>query len=291
MFSIRYPSLQLVIFDFDALFDDEGHDQAEHQQHDGDGAGIAVLEVGEALLIEPGGKHLGAVVGAALGHVVDQIEEFEGADAVEGEGGDEHRFDEGQCNMQERLRLGGAVDVGGLIQIARDAGDLGHVEHHVLADVLPEGHEGDDDHGQDDEALGVHQPERTLDAEGGEHLVEAHLGVEHERPQQAERCAGENGGQIVDVFEGVAALFDVGEQHGQQQTEDLLGDGREEEEEDRVFQRDHHDLIAGEHLNIIFESHENGGRERVVVAEGIVRHLQDGNKKYHGEQDDRRQNK
>src|SRR5699024_7063173 len=134
------------------------------------------------------------------GHVlVKQLEAVgqrqEGADGDAG-------HDQGHLDLEQDLAAGGAVDLGGLDQVAGDALEAGHVNDHHVADLLPT-HQDD----QADEAVALVQGQQGL-AQVGEHAVEQDL------PDVAQQDAADQVGHEVDGAEQVGAPDAPGQGQG-----------------------------------------------------------------------------
>ena len=62
----------------------KGYKQAEHQENYGNGAGVAVFEIVETFCIKLSCKDFCSVVRTTLSHIVNQVEELQGTDTVQG---------------------------------------------------------------------------------------------------------------------------------------------------------------------------------------------------------------
>ena len=103
--------------------------------------GVAHVEVGERLVEEQDVDRLGRVGGAALGHDEDDVERLQRVDRPEQDRDHERRPQERQRDVPEALDRRRAVEVRGLIGLARQACEPGEGDEHDQRCPLPDVHE------------------------------------------------------------------------------------------------------------------------------------------------------
>ena len=171
--------------------------------------------------------------------------------------------------MEELLYLGGAVQVGGLVEGAGDILDAGEQQHRVIADSAPDGHDG----AGDEHDLGVGEP---TDVFAQQRVEDAVLGVEDPLPHHSHGGGGHHHGQEVDGTEGGLAL-DLGvEQHRHQQRQEHADGHRQDAEVDGVPGR-FPEFGAFEHFHVVFQPAELVRAEGLGLGKAHVDGLEEGN--------------
>ena len=118
-----YPFSALIAVEYPELGGAENHqrDQHDHKEDDpGDRAGVAHLEVGEALLVQLHAQHIGGLHRAAVGDDKGGGEVLQRLNGLHDEVEEDDRGDLRHRDAEEHLRLGGTVDLSGLIQVGGD---------------------------------------------------------------------------------------------------------------------------------------------------------------------------
>src|SRR5699024_3888441 len=128
-------------------------------------------------------------------HHVDQVEYLQRGHQAHDEDHEQGGRNHGQGDIKELPGLGGAVQVGGLVEGGRVILQTGQQQHGVVADVTPDlDHRAGD---QDD--VGVGEP---ADVEAQQGVDDAVLGVEDPLPDHGHGGGGHHHGQEEDGPEG-----------------------------------------------------------------------------------------
>ena len=133
----------------------------DDDEEDDVAGGRKPVEAGLVLLVDHRGDDVGGEARAAPGHRPDEVEGAQAADQREDDHRHRRRPHQRQRDVPEVLPAGGAVDGRGLVVVARDRGDAGHVDDGREPDALPHIDERD----REQRELRIGEPARALDAE------------------------------------------------------------------------------------------------------------------------------
>ena len=233
--------------------DDQRQDQDDDEHNPGDGAGIAHMEVGEALLVEEHAHHIGALAGAAAGNqgrggVVLQLLDGLVQQGEENDGGNLRDGDVEEALPPARaVNLGSLVQGGGHVLQRRQEHDHGRAE-------LPDFQPADHLHGR---ALGAQEMHR-VQPQGGEHGVDHAAVHEHQPPQKGDgHAAAEQRRDVVQRADHVDALDVAVEEQCHGQGQDQLARHGVYAEEQRHLQRIPEVAVLGEELDVVVETYFN----------------------------------
>ncbi|MPM47312.1 hypothetical protein SDC9_94021 [bioreactor metagenome] len=183
------PLFAAFALDFKERAYAENDDDAHADEHDGGcvcGAVPGVLN----LLIEIEHHRAGAVCRAAVGKQIDLLKLPEPHDGGKRHTGQYAALHHGKRDKPCLLNLAGAIDLGGLVKIPVDAGEIRHDDDHVVADVK---HPVDQQRGQrrveraepiDGKFAFPNQVQKTVD--------QPVFAVVHRRPEHGQRDAGDD---------------------------------------------------------------------------------------------------
>src|SRR6185436_1249264 len=121
---------------------------ANDEQDYADRAAEADAHARNSVAVEVRHHRLRAVRRAASGHWHDQVEELDGPQHREKHREQDRWTEQRQRYPPEYLPAGGAVDMGGLVEVLVDLLQPGDVDHHVEAEVLPHDHHQYGVHGE-----------------------------------------------------------------------------------------------------------------------------------------------
>ncbi len=126
--------------------------------------------------------------------------------------------------MEEGLTLCRTVNVSRFHQAVVNSRNTRHIEHHCRSDINPKSNNTDYPHRQRNGPFHRHQPVGALDPENRQQLIQAHIGLQQEAEEKAQRSRRKNTGQINDILVKILSPSQIRQDHGQQQAHGLLGD-------------------------------------------------------------------
>lgn len=243
---------------------DPGRGDDDDRQDHRHGCTVAVPVEGEGLAVHRQGERLGLGAGAALGEQPDQVEGLQTVDDRDADHDDGHRPQLRHDHLGEHPHPAGPVEPTRLDGLGGDRLEADQEQDQRRAGALPG---GDDDHG-DRVQRPVQQPFllQSVEADGGQQLIDRTVALQHEGPHQRRRRAGQcvRDGDGPPRHDAPADTVEQdGEDQAQQDRKDECAGNPHQGVDDGVPETG-----VGEQRTVVLQAHK--GSAQAVVGEEAV---------------------